>query len=200
MAMNPGRQVIDDEQLDEALRRIASAAAPGDLPARVLTAIHEDAPPAWLREWRPAVAALAVVVLLVMVGVWVNAPDTRREAQGSRHMAQGTGPMARGPDTSAHGSGRTVQGAPVEPDAPSAPQEAQGSRLMAHGSGTHPRTHAPLEALTRAHAVAEDDEIELLEPPEPLNVARLQMTELSERALQVDALHVPALEIASLER
>ena len=139
--------------------------------------------------------ALAVVVLLVMVGVWMNAPDTRREAQGSRHMAQGTGPTARGPET-AHL--RTVA-----PSAPVTPVRTSGGpRLKAHGArlGAHPRTDAPSHPRTFAPAVAQDDEIDLLDPPEPLTVARLPMTELSERALQVDALHIPALEIASLER
>ena len=196
MAMNPGRQVIDDEQLDEALRQIASAAAPGDLPARVLTAIHEEVPQGWVRGWRPAVGVLAVVVLLVVVGVWMNGPDARRDAQGSRHMAQGTGSTARGPEPAPRPPYRrtfrtcgTERRGALEDRVAPPPQ-----RTFAQ------RTVAPSHLRTRAHAVAEGHEIERLEPPEPLIVARLQMTELSERALQVDALHIPALEVASLER
>ena len=183
MAMNPDRRVIDDGQLDEALRRIASAPVPADLPGRVLDAIHADVDGGgWLRFRRPAIGVVAFgVVLLVAVGVWMHSPEAPQEAQGSRHMAQGTRPTAPGSETSAHGSGRAA-----------APEAVQGTGPTAHGSD--------LPHRTVERAVAQSNEIEMLEPPEPLTVARIQMTELSERALQVDALHIPALEMETLER
>ncbi len=188
MAMNPDRRVIDDGQLDEALRRIASAPVPADLPDRVLDAIHADVDGGWLRVWRPAIGVGAFgVVLLVAAGVWMKAPDVPREAQG-------TGRTAQGPET-AHL--RTVA-----PSAPLAPPRA--GHIEEHRMDPPPQrtfASAPLRPpAPYAPREAQSDEIELLEPPEPLTVVRLQMTELSERALQVDALHIPALEMETLER
>ena len=186
---------IDDRNLDEALRTIAAAPVPANLPARVLDAIHEEAPSGWLRGWLPAVGALAAVVLLAVVTAWMHTAP--REAQGTGRTAQGTAPQAQGARPTAQGT---------------AP-EAQGAGLIARGSGgshprtlvpTHPRTSAPSapQVLQSSSPTAHgsEDEVPLLDPPEPLTIARLQMPELPEQQLRVNALHIPALEVETLER
>lgn len=190
--MTPNRRRIDDRQLDEALRTIAAASAPVDLPARVLDAIHREAPAWWWPTWRPALGVALGVMAIALIAVWMHAPVTPREAQGSRRTAQ---------DSAATDVGT------------SAPQKAQGSGRMAQGMETsHLRISAPPHLRTSARPAAQGsgptaqvvarpgiEEVPPLDLPEPLTIARLQPLELSEDQLQVNALHVPALEVETLE-
>jgi hypothetical protein len=187
---------IDDRQLDEALRTIAVPPAPLDLPARALDQIREGTAGRSWSNWRPALGVALGVMAITLIAVWMRAPLTPREAQGSRHMAQGAEPSS--PLTSARSHPRTP--APLAP---------QGSRRMAQGSeATHLGTSAPRQAQG-ARRMAQGGEprmpqgpedLPALDPPEPLTIARLETPELSKNQLHVNALHIPALEIETLER
>ena len=107
--------------------------------------------------------------------------------------------------------GPTSDKVPDWPRAPrtSAPGEAQGSGRTAQGSeAANVRIIAPLHLTShpgtfRTTAPSEAEgvhEVPALDPPEPLTIAQLETPELSERQLQMNALHIPALEVEALER
>ena len=193
--MTPEQMRIDDRQLDDALRTLATAPAPDDLPVHVLSAIAAEAHGWWQPLWRPAIGVALGVTIVALIAVWMRAPTTPHTTQDPRVLAHGTAP--------AHPA-----------SAPTAPGEAQGAGRMAQGSeAASVRTLAPLHARARAsyarrsahtdvtpEAQSSDVEVPALVPPEPLTIAQLQTPELSERQLQLTALDVPALEIETLER
>jgi len=191
--MTPEEMRIEERQLDDALRTIAAVPAPEDLPSHVLNVIEGEAHGWWQPLWRPALMAVVVgVVSLTAIAVWRLAPSRPGHIVVSRM------------DPAPHPT--SVPDGPAQPRT-SAPGEAQGSGRTAQGSEAANVRIAPLPPRTPALSAqsapweAEGvDEVPALDPPEPLTIARLETPELSERQLQMNALHVPALEIETLER
>lgn len=211
--MTPEEMRIDERQLDDALRTIAAVPAPEDLPSHALSVIEREAHGWWQPLWRPAIGVALGATLVALIAVWMQSPATPRAAHGSRLRAHGAeAPHSRtSAPIEAQGSGRTAQGADTAHLRTSASGEAQRSGRMAQGSEpANVRTIAPLDPRTPAPSAlsapaplseAEGvDEVPALDPPRPLTIARLETPELSERQLQMNALHVPALEIETLER
>ena len=194
MAMTPEEMRIEERQLDDALRTIAAVPAPEDLPSHVLSVIEREAHGWWQPLWRPALVAVVVgLVALTAIAVWRLAPSRPVHIVVSRM------------DPAPHPT--SVPDGPAQPRT-SAPGEAQGSGRTPQGSEVanvriiaplHPRTPAP--SVPSAPSEAEGvHEVPALDPPEPLTIARLETPELSERQLQMNALHIPALEVEALER
>ncbi len=201
MGMTPEHMRIDDRQLDDALRTLATTPAPDDLPAQVLSAIAAEAHGWWV-NWRPAlVAAVVGLMALTAIAVWRLAPSrpghivVSRMAPAPRPTSVPDGPAQ--PRSSATGealgSGLTAPGTEAADLRTVAPRRAHGSRLMAQGG-------PPLTQGSVPMAQGDGDGVPPLEPPAPLTIAQLQTPELSERQLQLTALDVPALEIETLER
>ena len=181
MAMTPDGTRIDDRQLDEALRTIATAPAPADLPARVLDAIAGESHGWWQPVWRPALVAVAVAgVALTGIVAWRMAPERPRPIVVSR--------MDRAPHPT------TAPAVLADSSHLSALHEAPPRRATAPRTQTRQVQDAGLMPQELYESVPP------LDPPEPLTIARMETPVLSEEQLHLNALHVPALDIKTLER
>ena len=197
MAMTPEQMRIDDRQLDDALRTLATAPAPDDLPVQVLSAIAAEAHGWWQPLWRPAIGVALGVTVVALIAVWMQAPTKPRATEDPRVLAHGTAPAhpasARTPPREAQGAGRSAQRSEAASVRTIAPRRAHGSGLMAQGGPPVTQGSVPM-------AQGDEDGVPALEPLAPLTIAQLQTPQLSERQLQLTALDVPALEIEMLER
>jgi len=195
--MTPEETRIDDRQLDEALRTLATIPAPDDLPAHVLSAIAAERRGWWQTLWRPAIGVALGATVVVLIAVWMRVPSTPHATQHPRILAHDTvpahAPSAATAPGEAQGAGRTAQSSEAASVRTMAPRRAYGTRLMAQGGPPVTQGSVPM-------AQGDGDEVPALEPPAPLTIAQLQTPELSERRLQLTALDVPALEIEALER
>ena len=147
--MTPEQMRIDDRQLDDALRTLATAPAPDDLPVQVLSAIAAEAHGWWQPLWRPAIGVALGVTVVALIAVWMQAPTKPRATEDPRVLAHGTAPAhpasARTAPREAQGAGRSAQrseAASVRTIAPrghTARTLAQGGPSATQGSVPRPK-------------------------------------------------------------